>query len=143
MKLSSLHSRPQLTRGPGAPANPGLLLHLMPTSTHTRIITPIWSTWTESSQPCECYPHPGQGESESSLSEDSPASSSLSSDSDESGGLVWPQQLPPQLSSPLTATAPAGAPLQPKAFVKIKASHALKKKILRFRTGSLKVMTTV
>uniref|UniRef100_A0A8K9XRD7 Uncharacterized protein n=1 Tax=Oncorhynchus mykiss TaxID=8022 RepID=A0A8K9XRD7_ONCMY len=93
--------------------------------------------------PEECYPHPGQGESESSLSEDSPASSSLSSDSDESGGLVWPQQLPPQLSSPLTATAPAGAPLQPKAFVKIKASHALKKKILRFRTGSLKVMTTV
>ncbi|XP_035635651.1 dapper homolog 1-like isoform X1 [Oncorhynchus keta] len=94
-------------------------------------------------QPEERYPHPGQGESESSLSEDSPASSSLSSDSDESGGLVWPQQLPPQLSSPLTATAPAGAPLQPKAFVKIKASHALKKKILRFRTGSLKVMTTV
>nr|XP_029527445.1 dapper homolog 1-like isoform X1 [Oncorhynchus nerka] len=94
-------------------------------------------------RPEERYPHPGQGESESSLSEDSPASSSLSSDSDESGGLVWPQQLPPQLSSPLTATAPAGAPLQPKAFVKIKASHALKKKILRFRTGSLKVMTTV
>uniref|UniRef100_A0A8C8G0Q5 Uncharacterized protein n=1 Tax=Oncorhynchus tshawytscha TaxID=74940 RepID=A0A8C8G0Q5_ONCTS len=94
-------------------------------------------------RPEERYPHPGQGESESSLSEDSPASSSLSSDSDESGGLVWPQQLPPQLSSLLTATAPAGAPLQPKAFVKIKASHALKKKILRFRTGSLKVMTTV
>uniref|UniRef100_A0A8C7J0Y1 Dishevelled-binding antagonist of beta-catenin 3a n=1 Tax=Oncorhynchus kisutch TaxID=8019 RepID=A0A8C7J0Y1_ONCKI len=94
-------------------------------------------------RPEERYPHPGQGESESSLSEDSPASSSLSSDSDESGGLVWPQQLPPQLSSPMTATAPAGAPLQPKAFVKIKASHALKKKILRFRTGSLKVMTTV
>ncbi|XP_029557720.1 dapper homolog 3 [Salmo trutta] len=94
-------------------------------------------------RPEERYPHPGQGESESSLSEDSPASSTLSSDSDESGGLVWPQQLPPQLSSPPTTTAPAGAPLQPKAFVKIKASHALKKKILRFRTGSLKVMTTV
>ncbi|KAM6968589.1 LOW QUALITY PROTEIN: dapper homolog 1 [Tautogolabrus adspersus] len=30
-----------------------------------------------------------------------------------------------------------------KAFVKIKASHTLKKKILRFRSGSLKLMTTV
>ncbi|XP_071029314.1 dapper homolog 3-like [Oncorhynchus clarkii lewisi] len=95
-------------------------------------------------RPEEGYTHPGQGESESSLSEaDTPASSSLSSDSDESGGLVWPQQLPPQLSSPTLPSAPAGAPLQPKAFVKIKASHALKKKILRFRTGSLKIMTTV
>ncbi|XP_035523108.1 dapper homolog 1-like [Morone saxatilis] len=94
-------------------------------------------------QPSEDYPHPGPGESESSMSEaDSPDSSSLSSDSDESGGLVWPQQLPPQLSLP-SPPAPPGAPLQPKAFVKIKASHALKKKILRFRTGSLKVMTTV
>ncbi|XP_076017290.1 uncharacterized protein LOC143009163 [Genypterus blacodes] len=94
-------------------------------------------------QPNEDYPHPGQGESESSMSEaDSPDSSSSSSDSDESGGLVWPQQLPPQLSLP-SPPAPPGAPLQPKAFVKIKASHALKKKILRFRTGSLKVMTTV
>ncbi|XP_040908374.1 dapper homolog 3 [Toxotes jaculatrix] len=94
-------------------------------------------------KPSEDYPHPGQGESESSMSEaDSPDSSSLSSDSDESGGLVWPQQLPPQLSLP-SPPAPPGAPLQPKAFVKIKASHALKKKILRFRTGSLKVMTTV
>lgn len=96
-----------------------------------------------SCQPSEDYPQPGQGESESSTSEaDSPDTSSLSSDSDESGGLVWPQQLPPQLSLP-SPPAPAGAPLQPKAFVKIKASHALKKKILRFRTGSLKVMTTV
>ncbi|XP_044079104.1 dapper homolog 3-like [Siniperca chuatsi] len=94
-------------------------------------------------QPSEDYTHPGQGESESSMSEaDSPDSSSLSSDSDESGGLVWPQQLPPQLSLP-SPPAPPGEPLQPKAFVKIKASHALKKKILRFRTGSLKVMTTV
>ncbi|XP_041092232.1 dapper homolog 3-like [Polyodon spathula] len=99
------------------------------------------------------YAVPSLGDSESSLSEeaDSPGSSSLSSDSDESGGLVWPQQLPPKLgenpsssscSSPSSSTCtPAGA--QPKAFVKIKASHALKKKILRFRTGSLKVMTTV
>lgn len=94
-------------------------------------------------QPSDDYPHPRQGESESSMSEaDSPDSSSLSSDSDESGGLVWPQQLPPQLSLP-SPPLPPGEPLQPKAFVKIKASHALKKKILRFRTGSLKVMTTV
>ena len=81
------------------------------------------------------------------------ASSSLSSDSDESVGLVWPQQLPPRLaqssssssSSPQASanTASASASAQPKDFVKIKASHALKKKILRFRTGSLKVMTTV
>ncbi|XP_053296796.1 uncharacterized protein LOC128456600 isoform X2 [Pleuronectes platessa] len=94
-------------------------------------------------KPSENYLHQDQGESESSMSEaDSPDSSSLSSDSDESGGLVWPQQLPPQLSLP-SPPAPPGAPMQPKAFVKIKASHALKKKILRFRTGSLKVMTTV
>ncbi|KAG7279245.1 hypothetical protein CRUP_010861 [Coryphaenoides rupestris] len=94
-------------------------------------------------RPKESYSHPAHGESESSTSEaDSPDSSSLSSDSDESGGLVWPQQLPPQLSLP-SPPVPSGAPLQPKAFVKIKASHALKKKILRFRSGSLKVMTTV
>ncbi|XP_055063981.2 dapper homolog 3 isoform X2 [Misgurnus anguillicaudatus] len=93
--------------------------------------------------PEEGYSHPVAGESESSLSEaESPGSSSLSSDSDESGGLVWPQQLPPQLSPPSPPPA-AGTSMQPKAFVKIKASHALKKKILRFRTGSLKVMTTV
>ncbi|XP_034034688.1 dapper homolog 3 isoform X2 [Thalassophryne amazonica] len=93
--------------------------------------------------PSEDYGQPGQGESDSSTSDaDSPDSSSLTSDSDESGGLVWPQQLSPQLSLP-SPPAPPGAPLQHKAFVKIKASHALKKKILRFRTGSLKVMTTV
>ncbi|CDQ93088.1 unnamed protein product [Oncorhynchus mykiss] len=88
------------------------------------------------------------GESEFSMSEVySPASSSLSSDSDE-GGLVWPQQLPPRLapSSSSSSSSPQASSkdsTQPKAFVKIKASHALKKKILRFRAGSLKVMTTV
>ncbi|KAJ1107066.1 hypothetical protein NDU88_004463 [Pleurodeles waltl] len=84
-----------------------------------------------------CY-----GESESSLSEaDSPGSSDTDeSDSDESGGLVWPQQLSPRVVSSTGAGNNGG---QPKVFVKIKASHALKKKILRFRTGSLKVMTTV
>lgn len=94
------------------------------------------------------YAATAPAESESSTSEVySPASSSLSSDSDESGGLVWPQQLPPcfpstSSCSPSPQTA-ANATSQPKAFVKIKASHALKRKILRFRSGSLKVMTTV
>ncbi|XP_012705589.2 dapper 1 [Fundulus heteroclitus] len=97
----------------------------------------------------EGYAGAAPAESESSMSEVySPPSSSLSSDSDESGGLVWPQQLPPRLASTSSSSsaspqATASATTQPKAFVKIKASHALKKKILRFRTGSLKVMTTV
>ncbi|XP_046720688.1 uncharacterized protein LOC124395856 isoform X1 [Silurus meridionalis] len=74
--------------------------------------------------------------SDSSLSETcSPGSSSSSSDSDESGGLVWPQQVPPGVPSFSQNAATA--------MVRIKASHALKKKILRFRSGSLKVMTTV
>ncbi|XP_024902486.1 dapper homolog 3 [Pteropus alecto] len=56
---------------------------------------------------------------------------------------------PEQLVAATAASAPGvgaggGAPAGPaKVFVKIKASHALKKKILRFRSGSLKVMTTV
>ncbi|KAL7399900.1 hypothetical protein ABVT39_003403 [Epinephelus coioides] len=97
----------------------------------------------------EGYAGAAPAESESSMSEVySPASSSLSSDSDESGGLVWPQQLPPRLASTSSSSSPspqatANTSSQPKAFVKIKASHALKKKILRFRSGSLKVMTTV
>ncbi|KAL4831939.1 hypothetical protein H8958_017690 [Nasalis larvatus] len=88
----------------------------------------------------------GYGESESSASEgESPAFSSASSDSDGSGGLVWPQQLvAATAASGPGGGAGAGAPAGPaKVFVKIKASHALKKKILRFRSGSLKVMTTV
>ncbi|XP_039624087.1 dapper homolog 3-like isoform X1 [Polypterus senegalus] len=92
------------------------------------------------------YGQPCAGDSESSLSEaDTPGSSSVSSDSDESGGLVWPQQLPPQLAGPPSSSSSpsSSSTAQPKVFVKIKASHALKKKILRFRTGSLKVMTTV
>lgn len=88
----------------------------------------------------------GYGESESSASEgESPAFSSASSDSDGSGGLVWPQQLvAATAASGAGGGAGGGAPAGPaKVFVKIKASHALKKKILRFRSGSLKVMTTV
>ncbi|KAF5898488.1 dapper 3-like [Clarias magur] len=74
--------------------------------------------------------------SDSSLSETcSPGSSSRSSDTDESGGLVWPQEVPPGV--------PSFSQNAPTAMVRIKASHALKRKILRFRSGSLKVMTTV
>ncbi|XP_017275483.1 dapper homolog 3 [Kryptolebias marmoratus] len=97
----------------------------------------------------EGYAGAAPAESESSISEVySPPSSSLSSDSDESGGLVWPQQLPPRLASTSSSSSPSpqastNTSAQPKAFVKIKASHALKKKILRFRSGSLKVITTV
>ncbi|KAG2457759.1 dapper homolog 1 isoform X1 [Polypterus senegalus] len=73
------------------------------------------------------------GDSESSVDEaDFVRDSSSSGDSEESGGLVWPQ----------FGQAPTGPP-QAEAFVKIKASHNLKKKILRFRSGSLKLMTTV
>ncbi|XP_030071066.1 dapper homolog 1 isoform X2 [Microcaecilia unicolor] len=82
------------------------------------------------------------GDSESSLSEgEYVAESTTSSDSDESGGLIWSQfvqTLPIQ-----SATAMELHTNSAKAFVKIKASHNLKKKILRFRSGSLKLMTTV
>ncbi|KAI7802537.1 putative dapper-like protein 3-like [Triplophysa rosa] len=78
--------------------------------------------------------------SDSSLSGTfSPVTSSLSSDSDESGGLVWPQQLPPRLSPSSSSSSQNPS----SSVVKIKASHALKKKIMRFRSGSLKLMTTV
>ncbi|XP_043930388.1 dapper homolog 1 isoform X2 [Protopterus annectens] len=82
------------------------------------------------------------GDSESSLSEaDFVVGSSTTSDSEENGGLVWPQ-----FGQPLTVQS-VGVPelhnASPKTFVKIKASHNLKKKILRFRSGSLKLMTTV
>ncbi|XP_064008399.1 dapper homolog 1 isoform X2 [Pogoniulus pusillus] len=82
------------------------------------------------------------GDSESSLSEvEFIGESTTTSDSDESGGLIWSQfvqTLPIQ-----TVTAPELHENAAKAFVKIKASHNLKKKILRFRSGSLKLMTTV
>ncbi|XP_051872138.1 dapper 1-B-like, partial [Pristis pectinata] len=81
------------------------------------------------------------GDSESSLSEvDFVGETTSSSDSDESGALVWPQFAQSQPAQPSTAELKKSPP---KAFVKIKASHNLKKKILRFRSGSLKLMTTV
>ncbi|XP_030639588.1 dapper homolog 1 [Chanos chanos] len=74
------------------------------------------------------------GDSESSVSEgDYVAESSTSSDSEGSAGVNWPQR----------GQAATGSSGQAKAFVKIKASHNLKRKILRFRSGSLKLMTTV
>ncbi|XP_026086919.1 uncharacterized protein LOC113061739 [Carassius auratus] len=77
--------------------------------------------------------------SDSSLSETfSPGTSSVSSDSDESGGLVWPQQLPPRL--PPSSSSPQNPS---NVVVKTEASRAFKKKIMRFRSGSLKLMTTV
>ncbi|XP_008837728.1 dapper homolog 1 [Nannospalax galili] len=82
------------------------------------------------------------GDSESSVSEgEFVGESTTTSDSEESGGLIWSQfvqTLPIQ-----TVTAPDLHSHPTKTFVKIKASHNLKKKILRFRSGSLKLMTTV
>ncbi|XP_076978607.1 dapper homolog 1 isoform X1 [Tamandua tetradactyla] len=82
------------------------------------------------------------GDSESSVSEGEFAGeSTTTSDSEGSGGLIWSpfvQTLPIQ-----TVTAPELRSHPAKTFVKIKASHNLKKKILRFRSGSLKLMTTV
>ncbi|KAM4690506.1 LOW QUALITY PROTEIN: dapper homolog 1 [Rhinophrynus dorsalis] len=81
------------------------------------------------------------GDSESSLSEvEFVGESTTSSDTDESGGLIWSQFVH---TLPMHTTTAAELKTTAKAFVKIKASHNLKKKILRFRSGSLKLMTTV
>ncbi|XP_068108117.1 dapper homolog 1 [Hyperolius riggenbachi] len=81
------------------------------------------------------------GDSESSLSEvEFVGESTTSSDTDESGGLIWSQFVH---TLPMQAATAADLQTTAKAFVKIKASHNLKKKILRFRSGSLKLMTTV
>ncbi|XP_077180079.1 dapper homolog 1 [Paroedura picta] len=83
------------------------------------------------------------GDSESSLSEvEFVGESTTTSDSDESGGLIWSQFVQ---TLPIQAVAAASElhDNAAKTFVKIKASHNLKKKILRFRSGSLKLMTTV
>uniref|UniRef100_A0A8D2IKZ7 Dishevelled binding antagonist of beta catenin 1 n=1 Tax=Varanus komodoensis TaxID=61221 RepID=A0A8D2IKZ7_VARKO len=83
------------------------------------------------------------GDSESSLSGvEFVGESTTTSDSDESGGLIW-SQFVQTLPIQAVATASELHENAAKAFVKIKASHNLKKKILRFRSGSLKLMTTV
>lgn len=85
------------------------------------------------------------GDSESSQEEKVEESTSNTSDTEESGGsgardgLCAAGRGWAQLRAGGQDTTPARA----KAFVKIKASRNLKKKILRFRSGSLKVMTTV
>ncbi|KAI4885516.1 hypothetical protein NFI96_025420 [Prochilodus magdalenae] len=79
------------------------------------------------------------GDSESSASE-AEFVSSTSSDSEGSAGVNWPQCSQASAGSTLTREMTSA---QAKAFVKIKASHNLKKRILRFRSGSLKLMTTV
>lgn len=88
------------------------------------------------------------GDSESSHSEaEYVDESTTTSDSEESGSggggggaSNWPQFSHGASGAvhPQEMTA-----AQAKAFVKIKASHNLKKRILRFRSGSLKLMTTV
>lgn len=78
------------------------------------------------------------GDSESSEDEEA-EESTATSDTEESGGGG-------SRGRGQTAARAVGqemTPAQAKAFVKIKASHNLKKKILRFRSGSLKLMTTV
>ncbi|EPY80387.1 hypothetical protein CB1_000839003 [Camelus ferus] len=82
------------------------------------------------------------GDSESSVSEgDFVGDSTSTSDSEESGGLIWSQFVQTLPLQPVPAPDLRNNPT--KTFVKIKASHNLKKKILRFRSGSLKLMTTV
>lgn len=85
------------------------------------------------------------GDSESS-GEEYMEESTTTSDTEESGGggtggrsRGWNQLGAPEAR----AVGQEMTPAQAKAFVKIKASHNLKKKILRFRSGSLKLMTTV
>lgn len=89
------------------------------------------------------------GDSESS-EEEYVEESTTTSDTEESGGggagggtggkgRAWSQAG----ASGARASGQEMTPAQAKAFVKIKASHNLKKKILRFRSGSLKLMTTV
>lgn len=85
------------------------------------------------------------GDSESS-EEEYVEESTATSDTEESGGggasgmgRGWSQLG----VSGARAAGQEMTPAQAKAFVKIKASHNLKKKILRFRSGSLKLMTTV
>lgn len=105
----------------------------------------------------------GHGRGGSSGGDSSSDSDSGDEDDEEDegqGGLGWarfvqgasgPEQLPRHGHGHghAGATTNAGAPAARasattgRAVVKIKASHTLKKKILRFRSGSLKLMTTV
>ncbi|XP_023150362.1 dapper homolog 1 isoform X1 [Amphiprion ocellaris] len=80
------------------------------------------------------------GDSESSEEEDV-EESTTTSDTEESGGGGMGRGRGQLRAAGVRAAGQEAT--QAKAFVKIKASHNLKKKILRFRSGSLKLMTTV
>lgn len=87
------------------------------------------------------------GDSESS-EEEYVEESTTTSDTEESGGAGGAGGRGWRRLGAAGATGPRAEGqemtlAQAKAFVKIKASHNLKKKILRFRSGSLKLMTTV
>ncbi|KAK1875490.1 Dapper like 1 [Dissostichus eleginoides] len=85
------------------------------------------------------------GDSESS-EEEYIEESTTTSDTEESGGGGAGGMGRGRNQLGATGARAAGqemTPAQAKAFVKIKASRNLKKKILRFRSGSLKLMTTV
>ncbi|XP_034004857.1 dapper homolog 1 [Trematomus bernacchii] len=85
------------------------------------------------------------GDSESS-EEEYIEESTTTSDTEESGGGGAGGMGRGRNQLGATGARVAGqemTPAQAKAFVKIKASRNLKKKILRFRSGSLKLMTTV
>ncbi|XP_035467030.2 dapper homolog 1 [Scophthalmus maximus] len=80
------------------------------------------------------------GDSESSEEDDVDESSS---DAEEGGGRGTGGTGSGWNQSGARAVGQEMTPAQAKVCVKIKASHNLKKKILRFRSGSLKLMTTV
>uniref|UniRef100_A0A3Q2V0K6 Dishevelled binding antagonist of beta catenin 1 n=1 Tax=Haplochromis burtoni TaxID=8153 RepID=A0A3Q2V0K6_HAPBU len=82
------------------------------------------------------------GDSESS-EEECVEESTNTSDTEESGGGGMGRGRGQLGGAGVRATGQEMMSAQAKAFVKIKASHNLKKKILRFRSGSLKLMTTV
>lgn len=82
------------------------------------------------------------GDSESS-EEECVEESTNTSDTEESGGGGMGRGRGQLGGAGVRATGQEIMSAQAKAFVKIKASHNLKKKILRFRSGSLKLMTTV
>ncbi|XP_047466779.1 dapper homolog 1 [Mugil cephalus] len=85
------------------------------------------------------------GDSESSQEEKVEESTPNTSDTEESGGSgAWDgSRAVGRGWDQLRSVGQEMIPAEAKAFVKIKASRNLKKKILRFRSGSLKVMTTV
>uniref|UniRef100_A0A673AWG9 Dishevelled-binding antagonist of beta-catenin 1 n=1 Tax=Sphaeramia orbicularis TaxID=375764 RepID=A0A673AWG9_9TELE len=83
------------------------------------------------------------GDSESSSDGDDVEESATTSNIEERGGAGLMSRGQGQMGGGSRAEVTEQEVTQTKAFVKIKVSHNLKKKILRFRGGSLKLMTTV